>query len=64
MDGPGPMAKRRQITCKDCYFRQAGLCALSDGPCPTFRSAKMAKLEPPDQARLVARPQLRAHVAA
>ena len=22
------MAKRRQITCKDCYFRQAALCAL------------------------------------
>ena len=59
------MAKRRQITCKDCYFRQAGLCALAEGPCPTFRSAKPAKLEPPDQARLIARPELRAaHAAA
>jgi hypothetical protein len=35
-----------------------------DGPCPTFRSAKASRLEPPEQARLVARPQLRAHAAA
>jgi hypothetical protein len=64
MGGPGSMAKRRQITCKDCFFRQEALCALADGPCPTFRSAKAARLEPPEQARLVARPQLRAHAAA
>ena len=61
---PGPMAKRREITCKDCYFRQAALCALADGPCPTFRPAQAARLEPPPQARLVARPQARAHAAA
>jgi hypothetical protein len=61
---PVLMAKRRRITCKDCYFRQAALCALGDGPCPTFRSAKDARLEPPDQARLVARNGLRAHAAA
>ena len=61
---PDIMAKRQRITCKDCYFRQAALCALGDGPCPTFRSAKGARLEPPDQARLVARAQLRAHAAA
>jgi hypothetical protein len=60
----GPMAKQRQITCKDCYFRQAALCALGDGPCPTFRSAKAARLEPPEQPRLVARTQLRAHAVA
>lgn len=57
------MAKRQQITCKDCYFRQAALCALADGPCPTFRPAK-ARLEPPQQARLVARSEMRAHAAA
>ncbi len=64
MVSPGAMAKRREITCKDCYFRQAALCALADGPCPTFRSAKAARLEPPEQARLVARPPVRAHAAA
>jgi predicted metal-binding transcription factor (methanogenesis marker protein 9) len=58
------MAKRRRITCKDCYFRQAALCALTDGPCPTFRSAKKVGLEPPDQAQLVARAEVRAHAAA
>lgn len=59
------MAKRRQITCKDCYFRQAALCALADGPCPTFRPAKAAGgLEPPAQAPLVARTQVREHAAA
>jgi hypothetical protein len=58
------MAKRRQITCKDCYFRQAALCALAGGPCPTFRPAKAARLEPPAQAPLVERPEIRAHAAA
>ena len=64
MGDPGSMAKRRQITCKDCYFRQEALCALANGPCPTFRSAKAPRLEPPEQARLVARPALRAHAVA
>jgi hypothetical protein len=58
------MAKEQQITCKDCYFRQAALCALADGPCPTFRPAKTARLEPPEQPRLVARSPARAHAAA
>jgi hypothetical protein len=57
------MSKRREISCKDCYFRQAALCALVDGPCPTYRPAKPARLEPPAQARLVARP-VRAHAVA
>jgi hypothetical protein len=57
------MAKRRPITCQDCYFRQAGLCALANGPCPTFRSAKSQRLEPPEQPRLVAR-AAGAHAAA
>jgi hypothetical protein len=60
----GPMGKRRQITCNDCYFRQANLCALADGsPCPTFRPAK-ARLAPPAQAKLVTRAAERAHAAA
>ena len=49
------MSKRREATCSDCYFRQAGLCALpGDAPCPTFRAA-VRKLEPPRQPMLVAR---------
>ena len=27
------------VTCAECYFRRAGLCALpTDTPCPTFRA--------------------------
>jgi hypothetical protein len=64
MRAPGAMGKRRQITCNDCYFRQASLCALADGsPCPTFRPAK-ACLTPPAQAKLVTRGAERAHAAA
>jgi hypothetical protein len=57
------MTQRREITCKDCYFRQAGLCALAEGPCPTFRPAKSTRLEPPSQPKLIARP-VGAHAAA
>ncbi|MGH3034339.1 MAG: hypothetical protein ACRDON_07245 [Gaiellaceae bacterium] len=57
------MAKRREITCENCYFRQAGLCALGEGPCPTYRPAK-ARLEPPRQPQLVVRPAARATAAA
>ena len=63
MVAPRTMTKRREITCNECYFRQAGLCALGDGPCPTFRPAKTTRLEPPHQPELIARP-LRAHAAA
>jgi hypothetical protein len=49
--------KRPTITCDDCYFRRAGLCALpSETPCPTFRAYRREGLAPPQQARLVARP--------
>jgi hypothetical protein len=49
------MSKRVKATCDDCYFRRAGLCALSpETPCPTFRAAGRA-LAPPPQPRLVAR---------
>jgi len=50
------MSKRTDVTCNDCYFRQAGLCALVlEHPCPTFRSHNRGLLLPPPQARLVAR---------
>ena len=26
-----------KASCSDCYFRRELLCALSEGPCPTFR---------------------------
>ena len=50
------MAKQAGSTCADCYFRQAGLCALpGDVPCPTFRLAARGTLTPPQQPRLVPR---------
>ena len=50
------MSKRREVTCDDCYFRRAGLCALlADRPCPTFRAVSRGALAPPQQARLVPR---------
>ena len=60
------MSKRTDVTCNDCYFRRAGLCALpGETPCPTFRAVARGSLVPPKQPRLVARP-LRAleHAAA
>lgn len=29
--------QQTRATCDDCYFRREFLCALADGPCPTFR---------------------------
>jgi len=44
-------------TCNDCYFRQAGLCALDvEVICPTFRLSTKGSLVPPRQPRLVPRP--------
>ena len=45
-------------TCKDCYFRREGLCALpGEVTCPTFRAVTAAgRIEPPRQPRLVLRP--------
>jgi hypothetical protein len=49
-------AKRKTITCDDCYFRQKGLCALAGNvPCPTFRATKSGSIVPPPQPRLVPR---------
>lgn len=50
------MTKHAGASCTDCYFRQAGLCALpGDMPCPTFRLAARGTLTPPRQPRLVPR---------
>jgi hypothetical protein len=50
------MSKNSQVTCNDCYFRRAGLCALpGDKPCPTFRLARQDSLKPPRQPQLVPR---------
>ena len=47
---------RLEVTCDDCYFRQAGLCALLlERPCPTFRVAVRGALVPPRHPHLVAR---------
>jgi hypothetical protein len=54
------VSKRTGVTCDDCYFRRAGLCALIvDAPCPTFRAHSRGTLTPPHQARLVDRPLAR-----
>jgi hypothetical protein len=51
------MSKRVKATCDDCYFRRAGLCALSpESPCPTFRADIRGRVAPPLQPRLVPRP--------
>ena len=50
------MSKASKATCNDCYFRRAGLCALSpEVPCPTFRAENRGALTRPQQARLVPR---------
>jgi hypothetical protein len=61
------MGKRTQLTCSDCYFNRAGLCALTlEAPCPTFRLENRGTLVPPRQPRLVPKPlaPLAAHSAA
>ena len=51
------MGKATKLTCDDCYFRRAGLCALGgEDPCPTFRLHSRGALVPPRQPRLVPRP--------
>jgi hypothetical protein len=51
------MGKAIKLTCDDCYFRRAGLCALTvENPCPTFRLHSRGSLVPPRQPRLVPRP--------
>jgi len=51
------LGKRTEVTCQDCYFHKAGLCALLlETPCPTFRRAERGVMEPPRQPQLVPRP--------
>jgi hypothetical protein len=50
------VGKRAEATCSECYFRQAGLCALVvDAICPTFRAATRGVLVPPSHPQLVLR---------
>jgi hypothetical protein len=50
------MSKASKATCDDCYFRRAGLCALSpETPCPTFRAETRGALMRPRQPQLVPR---------
>jgi hypothetical protein len=50
------MGKASKVTCDDCYFRRAGLCALSpEVPCPTFRAENRGALMRPRQPQLVPR---------
>jgi hypothetical protein len=59
------MSKKTCVTCNDCYFRNAGLCALPGNEvCPTFRLARAGSLEPPRQPVLVPRGLVPAHAAA
>ena len=44
----------RKVTCDDCFFRRADLCALpGNTPCPTFRPAAKSELRatPPPPPR-------------
>jgi hypothetical protein len=46
-----------EVTCEDCYFRQASLCALRvDEPCPIFRHSARGALVPAQPPRLSPRP--------
>jgi hypothetical protein len=48
--------KSRCVTCNDCYFQQAQLCALRLAePCPTFRPCVKGRIVPPKQAPLLPR---------
>jgi hypothetical protein len=49
--------KETIASCEDCYFRCAGLCALSlEAPCPTFRHQARGVLAQPQPLRLTPRP--------
>ena len=55
-------AKKKCISCDDCYFGQNMLCALNLGkPCPTFRPAERG-LRPEKQLAFVFRAE-RTHAA-
>jgi hypothetical protein len=59
------MKRPASVTCDDCFFRRADLCAIpGNTPCPTFRAVKAGRLERPPQAPLVVRTPERAAAAA
>ena len=46
-----------RVSCEDCYFRRAALCALRlDEPCPTFRHHTRGAFVAPQPLRLNPRP--------
>jgi hypothetical protein len=50
------MSTQAKLTCNDCYFRKAGLCALpGNSPCPTFRAQSRGSLGHSQQPRLIER---------
>src|SRR5204863_5167635 len=56
---------RAKVSCEDCYFKRAGLCALTlESPCPTFRRQTKNAPVPPQQASLVPRALVAQHHAA
>jgi hypothetical protein len=59
------MSNKKCITCNDCYFRRAGLCALPGNEvCPTFRLYAAGSMAPPRQAQLVTTSLVASHAAA
>lgn len=51
-------------TCDECYFRRHALCALQDGPCPTFRPCADETAPAPPEPRLIMAPAEPSAVAA
>ena len=48
-------ARVKAPSCEDCYVRKNMLCALTDGPCATFRPDRPEGLVPPRQPVLLMR---------
>ena len=47
--------KVQKVSCKDCFFGCRNLCALTEGPCPTWRPDDPSGLVPPRQPSLLPR---------
>jgi hypothetical protein len=53
-------AKSQKVSCKDCFFRQHGLCALAqEEACVTFRPFDPEQLKPARQMRFEFRQERR-----
>ena len=46
-------AAAQKVSCKDCFFGCRNLCALTEGPCPTWRPDDPSGLVPPRQPSLL-----------